>query len=89
MKTINHWIRSGFLNVDPATANSPDPICTACQYGKAHRKQHASDKGSIAGKHANPDDRVSADQMEAKYPGKLPTTKGLPTHKRYKYCNYG
>jgi hypothetical protein len=87
MKTINQWIRSGYLQVDPAVANSPDPICIACQYGKAHRKPHLSDKGSITARHTSPGDGVSADQLEANYPGKLPTTKGLPTHKRYKYCN--
>jgi hypothetical protein len=86
-KTNNHRICSGYLNVDPAITNSQDPIFIACQYGKAHQKQHASDKGSITKDHVKPSDGVSADQMEANYPGKLLTTKGLPTHKHYKYCN--
>ncbi len=87
MKTIYHWIHSGYLSVDPSIANSPNPICIACQYGKAHRKPHNSDTGSITNNHTKPGDGISVDQMEANYPGRLPTTKGLPTHKRYKYCN--
>ncbi len=38
MKAINHWIRSGLLPVDANVASAPDPICVACQYGKAHKK---------------------------------------------------
>jgi hypothetical protein len=80
-KTINHWIWSGYLNIDPSIANSLDPICITCQYGKAHRKQHNTGKGSITNSHTKPGDGISANQMEANYPGKLPATKGLPTHK--------
>ncbi len=54
MKTINHWIRSGLLNIDPSVANTPDPICIACQYGKAHRKQHMFDTGSITNRSFQP-----------------------------------
>ncbi len=30
MKAINHWIRNGYLPVDPIVASAPDPICVAC-----------------------------------------------------------
>jgi hypothetical protein len=87
MKAINHWIRSGYLPIDPAVASAPDPICVACQYGKAHRKSHTTDTAPITASHDHPGAGVSADQLEAGYPGRLPTTRGLPTTKRYKYCN--
>jgi hypothetical protein len=87
MKTLNHWIRQGHFNVNPSIASVPDPICVACQYGKAHKKAHKTDNASITERHRYPGAGVSADQLEAGYPGKLPTTKGLPTTKRYKYCN--
>jgi len=87
METISQWKRCGLLPVDPSVAACPDPIYTACQMGKAHRKNHASTKGSIAANCHFPSDGVSANQLEAGHPGKIPTTKGLPTLKQYKYCN--
>jgi hypothetical protein len=87
MPTINSWIRQDLLPVDPSTASTPDPICAACQAGKAHRRAHAKVTNTIAAPCSYPGQQVSADQLEAGYPGKIPTTKGMPTHKRYKYCN--
>jgi hypothetical protein len=88
MSDINRWIRQGLLPVDPSVANSPDPICAACRFGKAHKKSHCKDTGSISASHTYPGSGVSADQLEAGHPGRLPTTKGLPTSKRYRYCNF-
>jgi hypothetical protein len=87
MRMINQWIRQGHFNEDKSIASTPDPVCVACQYGKAHKKSHTNDTASITGRHQYPGAGVSVDQLEAGYPGKLPTTKGLPTAKRYKYCN--
>jgi hypothetical protein len=89
MATINQWKRNGLLPVDCSVASCPDPICVACQYGKAHRKNHAKMTQLIAATCTYPGQGVSADQLEAGYPGKIPTTRGLPTHKRYKFCNIG
>jgi hypothetical protein len=88
MSDINRWIRQGLLHVDPSVASSPDPICAACQFGKAHKRCHTNDTGSITASHGAPGSGVSADQLEAGHPGLLPTTKGLPTTKRYHYCNF-
>ncbi len=68
--------RNGYIQVDPAVASAPDPICVACQYGKAHKKSHTGDKAPIAIRHDYPGAGVSADQLEAGYPGRLPTTWG-------------
>jgi hypothetical protein len=81
MKAINHWICNGYLPVDPAVASAPDPICAACQYSKAHRKSHKQDNTPITARHTYPGAGVSADQLEAGYPGRLSTTHGLPTTK--------
>jgi hypothetical protein len=87
MATINSWIQQGLLPCDSSIASAPDPICAACQAGKAHRKAHATTTNSIAAPCTNPGQQVSADQLEAGQPGRIPTTKGLPTNKRYKICN--
>jgi hypothetical protein len=85
-KTINQSIRAGHLNVDKMVANCPDPICAACEYGKAKQHSHKTDQCSITAHHLYPGVGISADQLEAGSPGRLPTTGGLPASKRYKYC---
>lgn len=80
MDTLNSWIRKGHFNVDPVIARSLDPLCLACQFGKAKRRSHRSDIGSITQHHRVPGAGVSADQLEAGCPGKMMTTHGLPTY---------
>lgn len=81
------WIRQGYINVDPAVTAAPDPVCIACQYGKAHRKLHTTGNVSIAARHSFPGAGISSNQLEAGYPGKLSTSCSIPTSRRYKYCN--
>jgi hypothetical protein len=87
METISAWISCGLLPVDPSVASCPHPICASCQAGKAHRKSYSQADGSITKGCLKPGDGVSADQLDAGHAGRIPTTKGLPTTKRYRYCN--
>jgi len=75
-------------SADKSIANAPDPICKACQFGKARQKAHRSNTGKIAENHTLPGQGVSADQMEAGCPGKVPSTHSLLSHKSYKYINF-
>ncbi len=85
---INKWIRDGCLPCDTSLAKEPDLICATCQFGKAHRKTHKSNTGSISADHTKPGQGVSSDGMEAGTPGKVMTTHGLPSTKKYRYCSF-
>jgi len=87
MGTLNSWIRKGHFSVNPTIARSLDPVCLACQYGKAKCRSHRAAVGSITQKHTVPGAGVSADQIEAGCPGRMMTTSGLPAKQRYRYCN--
>jgi len=84
-ETINKWIRKGVLPVDKSVANSKDSICAACQFGKANKRAHKADVGSITAKHTAPGQGVSVDLLESGIPGRIPTTRGLPSPKQYRY----
>jgi len=88
MSQLNTWIRNKHFAIDPTIANTPDPISKACQFGKAMRKLHTTETGKISCEHTYPGAGVSTDQMEAGYPGKMFTTRGLPSNLCYKYCNF-
>jgi hypothetical protein len=85
---INAWIRTGNLPGSPSLASEPDPICAACQFGKAHKRSHKADTGNISNNHLAPGDGVSSDGMEAGCPGRMMTTHGLPSLRRYKYVSF-
>jgi hypothetical protein len=84
---VTAWMRAGMLPVPKEVVNAPNPVCAACNYGKAQRRTHRSSTGVIGAAHQSPGAGVSADQLEAGCPGLLPTTKGSPTKQRYHYCN--
>jgi hypothetical protein len=85
---VTQLMRSGAIKVPPSVINAPTPLCLACQLGKARRRAHTGVHRPIDKHHTKPGDGISADQMEAGYPGLLPTTKGSPTKARYHYCNF-
>jgi len=88
MEQLNAWICQGHFSIDPSIATAPNPICRACQFGKARCMEHTQDAGSITDRHNYPGAGVSSDQMEAGYPGRMLTTKGQPSPQRYKFCNF-
>jgi transposase InsO family protein len=85
---LNIWIRQGILPCDPALAKEPDPVCAACQFGKAHKRSHLANVGSISQNHTAPGDGVSTDGMEAGIPGRVFSTSGLPSSRRYRYATF-
>jgi len=85
---LNSWIRQGLLPCDPALAKEPDPVCAACQFGKAHKKPHLADVGSISKDHLAPGDGVSTDGMEAGTPGRVFSSSGLPSPRKYRYATF-
>ncbi len=85
---LNSWIRAGRLPCSPSLASEPDPVCAACQFGKAHKRSHKSDTGHIAKHHLAPGEGVSSNGMEAGCPGRPMTTNGLPATRQYKYVSF-
>jgi hypothetical protein len=86
---LNSWIRQRkFPLIDPSLANEPDPLCTICQFGKARRKTHNAHNGHISSGHTVPGTGVSSDGMEAGLPGRIFSTKGLPSTKKYKFVSF-
>jgi hypothetical protein len=86
---LNRWIKEGrFPHVDKSLALEPDPQCSICNFGKARRRSHKSHVGHISAEHKAPGAGVSSDGMEAGTPGRVFTTKGLASTKRYKYVSF-
>ncbi len=85
---FNTWVCWGLLPCDSSLANELDPVCSTCQFSKAHKKSHKCDVGHIGPHHKHPGDGVSSDGLEAGCPGLPMTTGGLPTNKQYHYCSF-
>jgi len=85
---LNSLICQGILPCDKVLANTPDPVCASCHFGKAHRRSHAADTGHIGRLHSEPGTGVSSDGMEAGVPGRMMTTGGSPSSKTVKYCTF-
>jgi hypothetical protein len=88
-KNLNHWIRKGvFPGVDPTLSQEPDPICSACAFGKARRLSHKTHTGHISSQHTIPGQGISADGMESSTPGRPFTTNGSPSKLRYNFVSF-
>ncbi|MFN9981676.1 MAG: GAG-pre-integrase domain-containing protein, partial [bacterium] len=37
---LTTWMRLGHLKVPQGVINAPNPVCSACQFGKAKRRSH-------------------------------------------------
>jgi len=85
---LNAWIRQGLLPCEPTIAREPDPVCAACQFGKAHKRPHLVDVGSISKNNTAPGEGVSTDGMEAGTPGRVFSASGLPSTKKYRYATF-
>jgi hypothetical protein len=83
-KQLNTWIHQGLLPVDNSVAHVLYPMCCACQFGKSRKKLHQEDISNITASHTAPGQGISADQLEAGFPGCILTT---PTPKWYKFVN--
>jgi len=60
-------------------ATCPKPLCTSCQYGKAHHSATPSPGTPLDAGHLQPGECVSVDQSESSTPGSVPTSCGTPT----------
>jgi hypothetical protein len=85
---INAWIHAGSLPSGKSLASEPDPVCAACQFGKAHKHSHKANTGHISTNHSAPGKCISSDGLEAGCPGRIMTTHGLPSSRRYKYVSF-
>jgi len=88
INSTHGYDRASSFPCAPCITNTLDPICAACQFGKAHQHSHICQQGIIGETHIIPGAGVSADQMEAGDPGRIPTTRGKPTSKCYHFCNF-
>jgi hypothetical protein len=80
---IQELARHGRLPKKLATCDIP--ICTSCQYGKAHQRPAAIGNKSRPIDHDDlkPGDRVSVDQIESPTPGMVDALSGNPTSARF------
>ena len=67
-------------------SRGPAPKCRACLEAKAKRRPKGKSTIRNSEQHSSiaPGAVASTDQLEAGYPGLMPTSRGLPTKRRYK-----
>jgi hypothetical protein len=80
---IQELARHGRLSKTLTTCEPP--LCTSCQYGKAHRRPVTTSTKArpIDQEDLQPGDRVSVDQIESPTPGMVDQHCGKPTTARY------
>jgi hypothetical protein len=75
--SIQAIARLGFL--PKQLASCPKPLCSSCEFGKAHQKATPTPGAPLDSDHLQPGDCVSVDQLESNTPGLVPQTKGALT----------
>jgi hypothetical protein len=73
-------------------ASCPKPLCSSCQFGKAHLKALPSTGTPLDSGRLLPGDCVLVDQLESSTPGLVPQTRGSPTKTTYQaatlFCDH-
>ncbi len=75
--SIQRLARLGLLPRRLASCHKP--ICSSCQFGKAHRMPLPNPGAPLDSGHLSPGDCVSVDQLESNTPGLVPQTRGSLT----------
>jgi transposase InsO family protein len=88
-QNLNQWIRHGrFPKVDPKLALEPDPVCSACAFGKARCLSHKTHTGQISKNRTHLGEGLSSDGLESSTPGAPFTTRGSASKLRYYYVSF-
>ena len=82
MEQIVEWSRLGLIPKDLATGNDV-PLCRTCQEAKARKRPVGNSHVRHQSDDIKPGEVASVDQLESRAGGRLLTSAGMPTKRRY------